>query len=1203
MQKKKRLIYSLLSLSAPLIALSAISCYKVLNDNANNIKESEQEAIIKKIQSEILNVRVLLENDMNKLNPILANIDTEKANAKTAKAELESAQAKLQPLLDFRNEIDKKRGPISAQIDKLLQEDKSDSISNIDLKINQKTQDKTQVQNTINLLQKDIQALQATIDAKQKAIESIDNQISTISREVSELKAKINTLKSNNEVSDTQNQELINNLKSEIASLESQKNKLQSTLNTSNTNQKALQSQIAKIKENIKSTEAHIELLNNIQTKNNEFLIQVNNLENLIKKFIAPYQSSYPEIAALFKKFLLSNLIFIINNNTTGEAFDAGIPKYNKDVNTFFRILLNNLSPDTLKIDRNLVLQIRNNNELMEALLKFKKQYEVTNENLLAALKAVALEANNEETFSKNITVIKDFDRAIKNKLSEDNDTLLSEKNKLNEKNQQLLDALGETDAAIAKRIENINQEIGLKKDELSQLEKKSSNNKIIEALELQVNTKISYSNTLALQKRNLSDEKTTTESTLQSKQSTLQTTQSNLEQINAELTELENEKAAASKADKSTEIQKLQAQLEQLNQEKRTNEEEYLAANKSYLNIANNVSKIIAKEEQTISSYNVLIRRINENKNKILNYFSDLKKLGTPLSEQDLELLKNIDKTQKFKPLIQPNENDPLKDFPGQDTNNNQNGDEHNNSGDNTNSNDNGNTSGSDNNNAGSHTGNDNPFPNFPMYNIADNEYPSYVNRYQTLNADEIYKEIWKRTFTISYSFIEGDSINSPNPVVVYNNERGTMWLLDYAKQEGNKYKLFFATNMHVLAHFSNSMQNKVLQKELNYEDPSGDILTGFTIGKSSMPSTFGSIPNKSWNEHINTNSGVMKYYTNQDKILDLKPANQSNMLKTNAFTNPQIVFAAVDYMNDEATSQWSQIIQSRWEEFKTNNSIYSAVKNYEKTNGKIPFYTDFGVIEMDVDLDQADSDLRTWFTEAIGAVDTYINRVKTTEEMPNLSKENDNYMMSLDYLSKGKNIDNDNPAFAFGLANAQNVYIGGYPGNSQIGAIWMENNPTERNSTKTSYLQSPPNNKAFAYATNNVDSPLDSGNVSIYTNVWSRPLASFYGFNYRIKFSSLYYGASGSVVYNQFGEIIGIYNGVASNVEFGDLMREAFMAPLLQTGNIQNFSRDKTIYGYNLIDGTNYQYQKASYRQNLSKIYSDTNLKTALFPNGVKK
>ncbi|WP_429994882.1 DUF31 family putative serine protease, partial [Mycoplasmopsis bovis] len=79
-----------------------------------------------------------------------------------------------------------------------------------------------------------------------------------------------------------------------------------------------------------------------------------------------------------------------------------------------------------------------------------------------------------------------------------------------------------------------------------------------------------------------------------------------------------------------------------------------------------------------------------------------------------------------------------------------------------------------------------------------------------------------------------------------------------------------------------------------------------------------------------------------------------------------------------------------------------------------------------------------------------------------------------------------------------------------------------------------------------------------------WGRVLAAWYGFQYNVNFSSLYYGASGSLAYNEYGQMIGIYNGVSSNVQFGDLLKNGSIAPFLQSSNIE--TGENTIFAYQI-------------------------------------
>ncbi|MFV8401317.1 MIP family Ig-specific serine endopeptidase [Mycoplasma sp. 2634B] len=500
----------------------------------------------------------------------------------------------------------------------------------------------------------------------------------------------------------------------------------------------------------------------------------------------------------------------------------------------------------------------------------------------------------------------------------------------------------------------------------------------------------------------------------------------------------------------------------------------------------------------------------------------------------------------------------------------------------------------------------------------IQANTYPSYVTEYKTAEPQTMYEEIWNRTFSIRPAAL----INSEGENMLIDDQ-GTGWVLDYHKKDENNYKLFIATNMHVIGKYANT-NSADLDKQLNYNDPTGAKPGGFALGKGNKPTSFASIANNSWAENIDQVGGYIKYYANNEELAssDFSPSN--NTTYSTAFTNPKVLFAAVDYMDQTTYDQFADKIQSRWNGYKeykqneiTNGNLDDETRKIyqnfiNQKSDKIPFYTDFGVLELDVDLTKADATLKEWIKQAISGVDSYVARMKQKQALPNYDATSETFLPTLDYLSKGRDLSQSNSAFAKGLSNAKDLYIAGYPRNTSGRTIWMQNNPTERYSDevllqynrRTGVANGIANNKLFDFATNDVESPIETGNIQIYSELWNRPYASFYGFNYNIKFSSLYYGASGSMVYNDFGELVGIYNGVAANAQFGDNMTSGTFAPLLQTADIQ-VPNNKFIYGYNLIDNTGYAHQTRSYRSNLKLFYpngfdENGNKTTALFPKG---
>ncbi|OAB48959.1 MIP family Ig-specific serine endopeptidase [Mycoplasmopsis gallinarum] len=488
--------------------------------------------------------------------------------------------------------------------------------------------------------------------------------------------------------------------------------------------------------------------------------------------------------------------------------------------------------------------------------------------------------------------------------------------------------------------------------------------------------------------------------------------------------------------------------------------------------------------------------------------------------------------------------------------------------------------------------------FPNFPTYDAAAHSYPSYVSNFTKLNPNDIYSEIYDLTFSFKYSWNE-PSANGNN--VIGDISQGTAWLIDYHQYaNSNRYKLFMATNMHVLDYFGNTLSEELLTK-LNYKDPLNGSVHSFAIGKTqNRPSNFDAIPNNSYDRYKQVKGGSTVYKSST----------------SGAMSNPEIIFAGIDFM-DKSIYDLAKVNEYKEKYKELINSDEASAKtkkiNYLNTLDYIPYYTDFGIFAFDIDLDNtSDQTLREWITNAKNALDQYILRNKQ-RNLPN-HKTSDLPFFTVDYMSKSSNLLANNSYYQvyneFALYNAKDVYIGGYPRNTNRETYWMQNNPTERNDENlTTYFRSPNNKNAFSYATNDTEAKVVNNNVQVYTKVWNRPLLSFYGNNYNIKFSSLYFGASGSVVYNEFGQIIGIYNGVQASTAFGDLLKNATFAPLIQAGDfvVIGENTNQKMYAYNLIDATNkdlYPKQTKSYRENLRQIYktgfTDGTKTTALFIKG---
>ncbi|QVJ96546.1 MIP family Ig-specific serine endopeptidase [Mycoplasma mycoides] len=481
-------------------------------------------------------------------------------------------------------------------------------------------------------------------------------------------------------------------------------------------------------------------------------------------------------------------------------------------------------------------------------------------------------------------------------------------------------------------------------------------------------------------------------------------------------------------------------------------------------------------------------------------------------------------------------------------------------------------------------------------IYSPANHSYPEFVNKFTTVSPEEIYKELYDRTFSIKF-------LTKLNNDGFLSNGTGTGWLLDYHKYNNeNKYKLFLATNLHVLSEFSNSLTEEQ-NKEFNYYDPSNNKVIAIGLGKAENVNDFSSKNNKT-----DFQNKITKYYlSNQDfRNYSQIDYSNSNSELTTAISEPKIVFGAVDFMNRKAVEKYDDAIKQSAEGYynykkdRLNDHEKIAWEDYFK-NKNIPIMVDFAVFEIDVDLNKTDDTLKSWINDAIKGLDKYLERLKNTNNLPNQDKNISNHLQSKDYISALFTKDNNSN----NLYNAKNIYIAGYPDNNKT-TYWMKNNPTERSSDKSNidWRTSKSNKDIFGFANEFESSISIVPNFGIFDNYWHRVFANFYGYQYNVNFSSLYYGASGSLVYNEFGQMIGIYNGVKSNVEFGDLLQSATIAPFLQSDNIK--VGDNIIYAYNLIDGTDktrYKYQKSSFRENLQKLYpngfSDGLKSTKLFDN----
>nr|WP_307919044.1 DUF31 family protein [Mycoplasmopsis bovis] len=411
------------------------------------------------------------------------------------------------------------------------------------------------------------------------------------------------------------------------------------------------------------------------------------------------------------------------------------------------------------------------------------------------------------------------------------------------------------------------------------------------------------------------------------------------------------------------------------------------------------------------------------------------------------------------------------------------------------------------------------------------------------------------------------------------------------------DKYKLFFATNLHVLARFSNSLEESV-QKRLNYYDPTGDKVIAVALGKSANVTNFDQKTNKT------TSNGYSPatYFTNSSEFINYeKLSNITSMKEANAISEPKLVFAAVDFMNDEAIKNIQSGLNESAEQYKNYKTKSGEIEHYKTayddfdSKKKVPITVDFAVFEVDVDLEKADETFKNWINDAIKGLDSYIDRLDKTNYLPNQDKNISKYMQTTDYVSASYDKSNQN-----NLWNAKDIYIAGYPSQGN-NATWMQNNPTERNSDSiTSYKTGLKNKDTFAFATGSIEEKIGiPSNAKINDNYWNRVMASWYGYQYNINFSSLYYGASGSLAYNEFGQMIGIYNAVSARVDYGDLLQSGGIAPFLQSKVILKQLKTQFMLTILLMEAINQftRIKKIQFRENLKTLYPSG------FSDGTKK
>ncbi|ADE19449.1 MIP family Ig-specific serine endopeptidase [Mycoplasma crocodyli] len=478
--------------------------------------------------------------------------------------------------------------------------------------------------------------------------------------------------------------------------------------------------------------------------------------------------------------------------------------------------------------------------------------------------------------------------------------------------------------------------------------------------------------------------------------------------------------------------------------------------------------------------------------------------------------------------------------------------------------------------------------------------------------SRDEIYKEIYDRTFALKVmtkikrddsdgTILSDKDTPGVQSQFVLARTRATSWLFDYAKSDkSNKYSLFFATNLHVATDIANSWtnENKNTSELFDYSDPSLGQVEGISLGKSTSP-YFNKINNKT---SFPSNNAM--FYTNLKHNIESNQNVYGTVQK--GISKPKLIFTAIDFMDDNASNQFSELLKERLDGMMNygNETMEKFWTREWLAKGKKPsYFKDIAIFQVDVNLDEVDSEFKGWINNAVSALDKSILRTKN-KIIPNHDSGNIPYatydfsslQKAREFEGKFRNYKN----FEYANTRVDNVYIGSYPDKDKL-QKWAINNPIERDSFDYKSLN-----------TYSVSTAMEIGNTS--REFFFHRSMFEYGLSYKnIHWSSMFSGASGSIAYSDYGLPIGIYTGSTNNPSYSDLSSNGNLEPFSQITDYKidiNNGKSAILYAYNLIDGSNkemYPHQKTSYRQNLNYFYNsgigeDKITKTALFPNGFK-
>lgn len=458
-----------------------------------------------------------------------------------------------------------------------------------------------------------------------------------------------------------------------------------------------------------------------------------------------------------------------------------------------------------------------------------------------------------------------------------------------------------------------------------------------------------------------------------------------------------------------------------------------------------------------------------------------------------------------------------------------------------------------------------------------------SKENTLLQISEQAAYKKLEDRSFAIGFNSI--DYVNDPNDgnkintSVVPFEPTGTGWLLDYAWKDGIKgsdeLMLYIATNAHVYARAFNAMDEKYKSHFPEYftqEDQKQARIDSFSLAIPKQNANLNAIA--SGTSYGADNSLIYFLNTESTSVFDLEKGNKElHFVGNGLFSNPRTVFVALNIFDKD-----------------DNNKLIDKYNN--QANRKL-IGKDFAVFGIKVEykklVEQAKSDdklklLLEHIQKAMKSIDNDIDKFKKNQYYNH--DQNDVPYLSFDYPSAwaDKNKGKEDPNVSL---NIKRAYILGFPTVSNRQMLWR-NYPLGSNIPQDVF------NGASFFKGLPIDKPLDQNTQ-----------ASGFGFNAYVDYSSLSFGASGSLVINEYGLPIGIYSTVRSNGDEKDINNQGGFTFLVQV-------HDDNEKGpaHNLIDGTDkakFPKQEKSYRQNLQWLSKQDNsefkdfAKTAIFKSGV--